>query len=173
MKTNLTRSRKVWLSRTLGALALFGILVPIVYAAENSPEVDPKMRKELDTAEKRFGEAIQKRDTAALAEMLADYYADSIDDAKSAVTKPGTLARAKAGTLAFYRIEREMRLRVSAETYDLEGEAKAPSSVASDEPPAAKWVHVRRVWIKKEGRWLLIMQNIREVDEEKNEPKEK
>ena len=64
-------------------------------------------------------------------------------------------------------------MRVSGDTYDLEGEAKAPPHLVTDQPAEEKWVHLRRVWIKKDGRWILIMQNLRELEEEKSEAKEK
>ena len=160
-------------------LSVFAALVSLcitapagVLAAENVVEVDPATRKELHAMEHRFDEAIQKRDERALAEILAEYYADSIGDEERAASKRLVLARARTGTLVSYPIERELRVTVSAETYTIEGEAKSPPRLVVDEPVEVKWVHVRRVWIKKEGHWLLILQNIRDEEEEKsNEPR--
>jgi hypothetical protein len=152
----------------LGLLAGFSILMPAAIPAAEPKEVDAAVRRELDAIEGRFGEAIEKRDTAALSELLAEYYADSVGDAEKAVAKSGVIARAKAGRLFFYRIEKGVRLRVSGETYDFEGDAKAPPRGISDLPAEPKWVHVRRVWVKQNGKWLLILQNVREAEAEKS-----
>jgi hypothetical protein len=164
---------RTWIGHAVAAVAWLEIGAATLYAAEKVAEVDPNIRKELDAAEKRFGEAIQKRDDAALTEILAEYYADSIGDAETAIPKARTIARLKLGALAFYRMERDQRLRVSGDYYDLEGEAKDPPRRVADVPAKEKWVHVRRVWVKKDGRWLLILQNVRELEGEKSEAKEK
>ena len=158
----------------LCALASLGIWSsPAQGAADKPGEVDPKTLKELKAAEERLGQAIEKRDTAALTEMLADYYADSIGDEDRAVPKRGVIARAKVGTLAFYRVERDARFTTSAATYTVEGEAKSFDRLVTDQPAKFKWVRVRRMWIKKDGHWLLILQNIRDVEEEKSETEKK
>lgn len=146
---------------------------PAQGAADKSGEIDPNTLKELKAAEQRFGQAIEKRDTAALSEMLADYYADSIGDEDRAVPKRAVIARAKEGTLMFYRVERDPHFSTSAATYTVEGEAKSFDRLVTDQPAKFKWVRVRRMWTKKDGRWLLILQNIRDVEEEKSETKEK
>ncbi len=156
----------------LGALASLGMWsCPARCAADKPGEVDPKTRKELQEAEQRFGHAIEKRDTAALSEILADYYAESEGDENMGVPKRAVIARAKGGTLVFYRIERDAKCTVSAATYTIEGEAKSFGRLITDQPAEFKWVKVRRMWIKKDGHWLLILQNIRDAEEEKTETK--
>ncbi len=164
-----------WFASLTAAAAAIAVSLPIIaMAAETPGEVDPKMRRELEMAEERLRQAIEKRDTAALADMLADYFSASVGNAEKAAAKQRVIAQAKAGSLVFYRMERESRLRVSAETYDFEGEAKSPPREITDKPVETKWVHVRRVWIKKEGRWLLILQHVSERKADKDtERKEK
>ena len=152
-----------WFASLTAAAAAIAVLPSIIaLAAETPAEVDPRMRRELEMAEERLGEAIEKRDTAALVDILADYFSASVGNAEKAAAKQRVIAQAKAGSLVFHRMEREPRLRVSAETYDLEGEAKSPPREITDKPVETKWVHVRRVWIKKEGHWLLILQHVSE-----------
>jgi hypothetical protein len=169
------RFNQKWMAGALCTLASLGMWSSPVQAAADKPgEIDPKTLKELKAAEQRFGEAIEKRDAAALSEMLADYYADSIGDEDRAVPKRGVIARAKGGTLVFYRVERDARFTMSATTYySVEGEAKSFDRLVTDQPAKFKWVRVRRMWIKKDGHWLLILQNIRDVEEEKSETEKK
>ena len=173
------RARRVfpdrnWMRSALGALISLSISAPAgVFAAEKAVEVDAKTRKELQAMESRFAEAIQKRDDKTLAEILAEYYADSIGDEERAASKRLVLARARAGTLVSYPIERELRFTVSAQTYTIEGEAKSLPRLVTDKPVETKWVQVRRIWIKKDGHWLLILQNVREDEKTEREEKKK
>jgi hypothetical protein len=162
-----------WIASLAGAA--FAVALPMIALAEESPgEVDPKMRREVEMAEERLGRAIENRDATGLADMLADYFSASVGDAERAATKQRVIAQAKAGRLIFYRMEREVRLRVSAGHYDRAGEAKSPPREISDKPVEIKWVRVRRVWLKKDGRWLLILQHVSErEDDEEAERKEK
>jgi hypothetical protein len=175
MTTQAMRLKQKWVGTALCALASLGMWSSAAQGAENKPgEVDAKTRKELQAAEERFGQAIEKRDTAALSEILADYYADSIGDEERAIPKRGVIARAKAGTLFFYRIERDLQFSVSAQTYTVEGKAVPPPPPFSpDRAGEAKWASVRRMWTKKDDRWLLIMQNIREADDAEEEARAK
>jgi hypothetical protein len=167
----ISRDRK-WILGALGALVALGA-PPGIFAAEKVVEVDATTRKELQAMESRFAEAIQKRDDRTLSEILADYYADSVGDEERAASKRLVLARARTGTLVSYPIEKELRFTVSAETYTIEGEAKSPPRLVTDEPVKIKWVQVRRIWIKKDGHWLLILQNIRDEEEEKSKEQKK
>jgi hypothetical protein len=164
------RQNRKWIGSALCALASLGMWsAPASASADKSGEIDPKTLKELKAAEQRFGEAIEKRDIAALSEMLADYYADSIGDEEKAVSKRGVIARAKNGTLVFFRVEKDAHFTVSAATYTVEGEAKSFDRLITDQPAKFKWARVRRMWIKKDGHWLLILQNIRDIEEEKSQ----
>lgn len=156
-----------WFATFVAAAAITMSMRIVALAAEISDEVDPKTRRELEMAEERFGQAIEKRDTAALTDMLADYFSAAVGNAEKAASKERVMAQAKAGTLIFYRMERDVRLRVSADHYDLNGEAKAPPRGISDKPVQTEWVKVRRMWIKKEGRWLLILQHVSDPEAER------
>ena len=172
MTTQMMRFNQKWIESALCALASLAMWSsPAQGAADKPGEVDPKTLKELQAAEQRFGQAIEKRDAAVLSEMLADYYADSVGDEDRAVPKRGVIARAKRGVLVFYRVEKDVHFTTSAATYSVEGEAKSFDRLVTDQPAKFKWVHVRRIWIKKDGHWLLILQNIRDVEEEKSETK--
>jgi hypothetical protein len=165
---------RTWFATLVAATAIMMSMRTVALAAKISDEVNPKMRRELEMAEERFGQAIEKRDTGALTDMLADYFSAAVGNEEKAASKARVIAQAKAGTLIFYRMERDVRLRVSAEYYDLNGEAKAPPRGISDKPVQTEWVKVRRMWIKKEGRWLLILQHVSEPEDEKeSEQKEK
>ena len=152
----------------LALLASANILLPTkIRAADNTPEIDPKSRRELEEMESRLDRVIQQHDAAALADMLAEYYADAYYKSTRAITKQNAIALVKAGTLLSYPIERETQFRVSAGTYTVEGEAKVPPRQISDQAPEVKWVSVRRLWIKKEGHWLLVAQILGESEEKK------
>jgi len=169
MKLYPKRTRPKWSVMALGLLASIGMLLPSESpAADGVTELDPKSRKELEEMESLFGQAIEHHDSAALSDMLAEYYADSYRDRTTAVNKRGTIARASAGTLSFYRIEKDARFTVSAGMYTIEGEAKAKPRLISDQEPEVKWVQVRRLWTKKDGHWLLVAQIVGEPDEKKD-----
>jgi hypothetical protein len=163
-----------WFVILIAAAAIRMSMPHVARAEEASGEVDPKMRGELEMAEERLGQAIEKRDTVALTDMLADYFSAAFGNQEKAASKARVVAQAKAGRLIFYRMEKDVRLRVSAAYYDLTGEAKAPPRAISDKPVQTEWVKVRRMWIKKDGRWLLILQHVSEPEDEKEtELKEK
>ncbi len=173
MREEIYMQRK-WLMGAMVALASLSTVPLPVSRADEAKPVDAQTRKELQSQEERLRVAIEKRDAAALSEILADYYADSRGDEEKAVTKPGIIARAKAGTLSFYRIEKEARFTAAgSDFYDVQGEAKSPPETISDQPIKERWVRVRRVWAKKDGHWFLIMQNIREAEEDERDSKEK
>jgi hypothetical protein len=163
-----------WFVILLVAAAIRMSMPHVARAEEASGEVDPKMRGELEMAEERLSQAIEKRDIAALTDMLADYFSAAFGNEEKAANKARVVAQAKAGRLIFYRMEKDVRLRVSATYYDLTGEAKAPPRAISDKPVKTVWVKVRRMWIKKDGRWLLILQHVSEPEDAKEtELKEK
>ncbi len=172
MKLCTKRIGPKWSVMALGLLASIGLLLPSKgHAADGVTEIDATTRKELEEMEGRFGRAIEQHDSAALSDMLTEYYADSHRDAKMAVSKSGAIAGAKAGTLFFYRIEKDARFTVSAGMYTVEGEAKAKPRLVSDQEAEVKWVQVRRLWTKKDGHWLLVAQILGEPDEKKEKAK--
>jgi hypothetical protein len=136
-------------------------------------KIDPKTEAELLQAEDRFVIAIQNRDANALSELLTDYYADSRGDDERAVTKHGSIDRARAGKLPVYRIEKERKLIRSGDTFTVEGLAEDARPVRSEETRKEEWVHVRRLWLRQGDRWLAIAQVITPEEESATEKKEK
>lgn len=121
-------------------------------------EFDPKSKAELLQMEERFGAAVEKRDTAALNEILADYFAGSYLGAKRAFNKRGAIAKANEGLLTFFRIEKEQKTNHSVDIFTVEGLAKEKQAEDSGKEQEEKWVHVRRLWTKKDDRWMLVAQ---------------
>jgi hypothetical protein len=164
-------------SKTGLALLLFAVAwTPRLAPSQDktaTPEVDAKSTAELLQMESRFGLAVQKRDTAALAEILAEYYADAYDGSESAISKRSAIARTKAGILFFYRIEKEQQISRSLEIVTIQGLARDKPIQVSDQEPEEKWIRVRRLWTKKDGRWLLIAQMLHPIEEDGPEGKGK
>jgi hypothetical protein len=69
-------------------------------------------------------------------------------------------------------VDPKMRREVERAEERVEGEAKPPPREISDKPVEMKWVRVRRVWAKKDGRWILILQHLSQPEDEK-EPERK
>ena len=154
---------------TAAALLVSGSLTVAVCSAEEPapaepkpsltpPSVDDRTRKELLEREERLGAAIKECNPAMLDKLLADYYADSDAGAKRAHDKRGTLARCRDGRLPSYVFEGTPQLTRSGDVITIEGEAKRGGAELSEERGAGKSVHVRRLWAKVDGHWLLIAQ---------------
>ena len=127
--------------------------------------VDKKAEREIRKAEEQFGQAIRKRDAAALDRMLAEYYSDAFEGSERAVSKSGTLARCKAGTLSYYKIEAERKLTARVELIQVEGVAKMKQQNGRDNEAETE-IRVKRLWTKKDGRWVLVAQTIEPIDSE-------
>lgn len=115
--------------------------------------------------EKDLGLAIEKRDGPALEKILADHYFDAYSD-ENALSRAATIARCKAGALTFLAIEKEQKLSTNAEGVTVEGLAKYEPPRVDDRKHVEQWIRVRRLWAKKEGRWLLMSQVGRLTDED-------
>ena len=129
-------------------------------AAAPATTVDLATRKELLEVEARLAAAIEKRDLAALDELLADYYADSRRRAKRAFDKRGTLVRCREGRLAAYPLEPDAQLTRSADVITITGQSKPIGGELAAREASGELVPVRHLWTKKDGRWLLIAQVI-------------
>jgi hypothetical protein len=116
---------------------------------------DKKLEREIRTAEARLGNAIRKRDTAALEKLLADYYADSREGSERAIGKQRTIANLKSGLLRYYQIEEDQKFTVRVDIMQIEGVSKSKEAHQESE------VYVTRLWTKKDGRWQLIAQTLR------------
>jgi hypothetical protein len=156
------------------SLLVFAGTGTILKAEDEAPEAgpDPKEKAELQQMEERFGAAVEKRDSATLTELLADYYSDAIEGSKKALNKRGTIERLNAERLSFYRIEKDLKMTHSADIFKVTGLAKAtPPDRNSEKSLGKKWIHVRRYWTKKEGRWLLVGQIVGPWAKAENEAK--
>jgi hypothetical protein len=128
--------------------------------------VDKKLEREIRAAEDQLRLAIQKRDAASLNLVLADYYADSREGSDRAIGKETTLAKCKNGTLHFYQIKKDRKLTVRAELVQVAGVARAEEGKLQSDTDFAADVYVTRLWTKKDGRWQLIAQTLRPLEEE-------
>jgi hypothetical protein len=158
-------------------LVLFAVCCPATGPAKEKPsnaeaKVDPKIVREILKMERQFDEAIKARDAGTLDRLLADYYADSREGSDTAVSKKGTLARSKAGLLISYPIERQQRVTQSRDSVTVEGLSRNPPDQVTDTEQEEQWLHIRRLWTKKEGRWLLVFQTRKDVEEEKSKEKD-
>ena len=114
--------------------------------------------KQVAEIEKQLSLAISKRDTDFLQKVLAETYFDAYEGEKHALSKADTLARCKAGLLHFLAVEREPRTSSEGDFIAVEGFAKLIPNRKDDVAPEEQWVHVRRLWTKKDGNWVLTGQ---------------
>jgi ketosteroid isomerase-like protein len=127
--------------------------------------IDKRVEREVNKAEDQLEEAIRKRDVASLDLLLADYYADAYEGSERAVSKRGTLARCKAGTLSYYKIEAEKKLSVRGDLIQAEGRARIEEESGTDTERETD-IRLKRLWTKKGGRWLLIAQILQPINPE-------
>jgi hypothetical protein len=185
----MNKSRSIKLGTTILSVAVAGAFAasqpsptPPAKAASPTPQpkssatppaakLDAKTKAELLQAEDRFIVSIQNGDAKSLEALLADYYADAFGNAEKAINKRGAIARVSAGRLHFYRVEKEPKLSVSAGTFTVEGLAKDATPKVSEVTPKEEWVHVRRLWIKPDDRWLLVAQMIMPKEQWEEEEK--
>jgi hypothetical protein len=138
--------------------------------ADAKTSVDAKTEKEVLAMEDRLRAAIEKCDEAVLKEILADYYADAVVGSEKAMTKPGTIARCKNGKLFYFALGEKKEFQRSAEMIIIEGPASARQTKemeARGEKPET--LHVQRRWMKKDGKWILVMQQRSPIEENERE----
>jgi hypothetical protein len=155
---------------------MFAVSLPVVAQPQPSPtssgvEVDPKIRDEIAEMEKQLGLAIEKRDAPALEKILADHYFDAFSD-ENALSRANTIARCKAGVHTFLAIEKELKVIPNVEGFIVEGLARFSPAQVDDRTPE-QWISVRRLWTKKDGRWLLMSQVRQREDEDDKSDKPK
>ena len=121
---------------------------------------DKKLEREIKGAEARLGKAIRKKDTLALEKLLADYYADSFAGSERAIGKKRTIDNCRSGQLRYYQIVEDQKFTVRVDIMQIEGTAKFREANRESE------MYVTRLWTKKDGRWQLIAQSLRPLDEE-------
>jgi hypothetical protein len=137
--------------------------------------VDAKTEKEVLAMENQLRAAIEKCDEAVLKEILADYYTDAVVGSEKAMTKAGTIASCKHGKLFFLALGEKKEFQRSAEMIIVEGPARAQQTEAKKESgEKPETFQVQRRWMKKDGKWLLVMQQrTRLEDEHEREEKSK
>jgi Domain of unknown function (DUF4440) len=121
------------------------------------PEFD-KEAKEVAGMEKELARAIDKKDTAALEKLLAPEYFDVYEGDKRGLSRLQSIARCKAGLLRYLAIEKESEVHPQDNLIAVEGMAKLIPNQPDDTVPKEQWVHVRRLWQKADGRWVLRAQ---------------
>ena len=138
----------------------------------SAAELDGKTKKEIAEMEKQVGLAMDKRDIAALDKILAEHYFDAYSDER-ALSRADTIARCKAGRISFLTIEKELQVSANVEGITVEGLARYSPTQVDDRTPEEQWLSVRRLWTKKDGRWLLASQVTRSTDEDEKSGKDK
>jgi hypothetical protein len=135
------------------AASFLSVAQPQPSPTSSVAELDSKTKAEVAEMEKQLGVAMEKQDVPALEKILADHYFDAFSD-ENALSRAHTIARCKAGLLSFLAIEKELQVRPNMEGVTVEGLARySPTEV-----DAEQWISVRRLWAKKDGRWLLMSQ---------------
>ena len=159
------------------ALAVLIASLPLAFG-QNKPvppnsEARPskKIAREILKMESQLKQALAKCNTVLLDRLLADYYADSSEGSERAVGKKSTIERCRDDSVHYYSIDEDLKLTVRADIVFVEGISKVRrnSGTQTDvglETDAGRdnnereEVRVKRLWTKKDGRWLLIAQSI-------------
>jgi hypothetical protein len=141
----------------LCASSLLGLPEPEPSGTPLGPEFKTNA-KEIAEMEKQLARAIQEKDTAFLEKVLAEHYYDVYEGDKRALSKSDTIARCKAGLLKYLNLEKEQRTRPDEGSIAVEGVAKLIPNRQDDTIPPEQWLHVRRLWTKKDGNWVLKCQ---------------
>lgn len=124
--------------------------------------IDKRLEREINKAEGQLEQAIRKRDVTSLDLLLADYYADAYEGSERALSKSGALAKCKAGTLVYYKIEDQKQLTVRVDIIQVEGVARTEEKLGTDSE-IEREIRLKRLWTKKGGRWLLIAQTLQPI----------
>ena len=74
-------------------------------------------------------------------------------------------AKCKTGTLDYYKIEDEKKLTVRGDIIQVEGVARTEEKSGTDTEIETD-IHLKRLWTKKGGRWLLIAQILQPINPE-------
>jgi hypothetical protein len=133
--------------------------------------VDKKTEREVLAMENQLRKGITKPDTALLKRILAEYYADSFEGSERAAGKNWAISHAGDPAIPYFSIDENRRIFRRADIVFIEGfsEARARAGNDVDEKKKPEKLRIKRLWTKKEGKWLLIAQTkkLMEDDEEK------
>ncbi len=114
--------------------------------------------KQVGEMDKQFVSAIGNKDLALLEKILADDYFDTWQGDKRALSKKDAIASCKAGVLSSLSIEKERTIKSEGDLVAVEGVSKLVRREPDEKIPAVQMVHVRRLWAKKDGNWVLKSQ---------------
>src|SRR5260370_10226468 len=127
--------------------------------------VDKRLAREILKMEDQLRQASLKCDAASLDRLLADYFDSAYEGSEKGTSKRATLALCRAGTLSYYEIEDEKAINVRSEIVVIEGNSKAPQRSGTDNKEESE-IHVKRLWTKKDSRWLLVAQTLQPLEKE-------
>jgi hypothetical protein len=144
----------------------FSILLAssLISAAQPKPSPTPSKKefdrkaREVTEMDAQLARAIEEKDTAFLEKVLVETYFDVYEGDKRAASKLITIARCKAGRLRNLTIQKEREIKPDNDLIAVEGFAKSRPAKVDDSTPDEQWVHVRRLWTKKDGNWQLTCQ---------------
>lgn len=139
------------------AVLLTGLAAPTPTSTPSKKDFD-QLAKEVTKAEKQLALAIGQKDAGLLAKLLAEGYYDVYEGDKRAMSKLQAIARCKAGLLRYLAVEKEAKMSPKDDVIVVEGEAKLIPNVQDDKVPPMQWIHVKRLWTKKNGEWILTCQ---------------
>jgi hypothetical protein len=127
--------------------------------------IDKKLEREILKMEDQLRQATLKCDSTSLDRLLADYFASAYEGSERGTSKRDTLALCRAGTLSYYGIEDERAISVRSEIVVIEGDSNVQQRSGTDNQEESE-THVKRLWSKKAGRWLLIAQTLQPLEKE-------
>ena len=130
-----------------------------------STNIDKKLEREILKMEDQLRQAALKCDSTSLDRLLADYFASAYEGSERGTSKKDTLALCREGTLSYYGIEDERTMSVRSEIVVIEGDSKAQQKSGIDNKEESE-THVKRLWSKRAGRWLLIAQTLQPLEKE-------
>ena len=127
--------------------------------------VTKKIEREILRSERQLGSAITKKDVVSLERLLADYFAASYAGGEKATGKVAALELCRAGMLPYYQILAERKLEARAELVQVEGVTRSSLHLGIDRDDKRVF-RVKRLWTKKDGRWLLVSQTLAPVEDD-------
>jgi hypothetical protein len=114
--------------------------------------------KQVGEMDRQFVSAIGKQDLAFLEKILAEDYFDTWQGEKRALSKKDAIASCKAGVLSSLPIEKERTIKPEGDLIAVEGVSKLIHREPDEKIPAVQLVHVRRLWARQDGNWVLKSQ---------------
>lgn len=143
------------------SLLILGASLPALAQQSKSDRAKNKFdarAKEVAEIDRQFVSAIEKRDLGFLEKVLAEDYYDTWQGEKRALTKKDVIASCKAGVLSPLSAEKERTIKPEGDFVAVEGVSKVVTRQPDEKLQTVQMVHVRRLWAKKDGNWMLKTQ---------------